>query len=190
VGTTRSRQAFICQPQQPATRLLAPYPMQPALTADEYQRTNRIGQHRAQASSSDFGFPDPSSAAAAQARGMASPRRHHGGAGGGSMSGPGYLPAFPPPAASAFDSYDPRGDASLALMYTPLQPNTANNRGQVGPGHRQTASMHQAYGHNPFAPGSSGASPILHQSGLSPGQSQQPRRASGGYGDGYGDYGP
>ncbi len=167
-----------------------PYPMQPALTAEDYQRTNRIGQHRAQASSSDFGFPDPSSAAAAQARGMASPRRHHAGSASGSVSGPGYLPAFPPPAASAFDSYDPRGDASLALMYTPLQPNAANNRGQMqASGHRQAASMHQAFGHNPFAPGSSGTSPILLQAGLGQGQ-QGLRRASGGYSDGYGDYGP
>jgi dual specificity protein kinase YAK1 len=170
------------------------YPMQPALTStmDEYQRTNRIGQHRANASSSDFGFPDPSSAAAAQARGLASPRRHHGG-GGGSISNPNYLPAFPPPAASAFDSYDPRGDASLALMYTPLQPNAAGRNQMAASGHRQASSMHHPYGtHNPFAPpGSSGTSPILPQVHLSPAQAQQQaaRRASGQYGGGgFGDY--
>lgn len=43
-----------------------------------------------------------------------------------------FMPAFPPPAATtsagpapAFDSFDPRGDSNMALLYTPLQPQSA-----------------------------------------------------------------
>lgn len=185
------------------------YPMQPALSAagmDDYARGGggSGSRHRAALStSSDFGFPEPSSA---HYGGSGLSPRRHGGMGGGSMSstsigggaGAGYLPAFPPPAASAFDSYDPRGDASMALMYTPMQPNAApqsaagQQQRHMGPppGHRQAASMHQfGASHNPFGaahsqPASAGNSPMLPPGHLSPGQQGQGqgqgRRASGG----------
>jgi hypothetical protein len=55
-----------------------------------------------------------------------------------------YLPAYPPAAASVLDTYDPRGDAAMVMMYTPLEPS------QV-----KTSDRHQQQdinSQNPFAP--------------------------------------
>lgn len=106
------------------------YRMQPPPPVLE--ASGRPSQHRS-GLSTDFGMMEPPSATSAS-----SPRTYGGAGGSGPNSA--YLPAFPPPAASAFDSYDPRGD-SMSMMYTPLQANAAGY-------HKASSSVSQQ---NPFA---------------------------------------
>jgi dual specificity protein kinase YAK1 len=84
-----------------------------------------------------------------------------------SHSSPGYLPAFPPPAATGgnpgFDGFDGR-DPSMGMMYTPLQPSQAYH--SPG-GHQARASFSGPY-HN----GSAGAPGSNNPFGGPPGQIQ------------------
>jgi dual specificity protein kinase YAK1 len=146
------------------------YRMQPPPPVLE--SSGRPSQHRS-GLSTDFGMLEPPSSAAAS---MSSPRAY--GSSGASSSNA-YLPAFPPAAASAFDSYDPRGD-SMSMMYTPLQPHSAGY-------HNKSGSVHQA---NPFAsvpnsPQYSGPNyPASPYSPRQPGGSR--KRSAGANGDPYG----
>jgi dual specificity protein kinase YAK1 len=108
-----------------------------------------------------------------------------------SHSSPGYLPAFPPPAATGgigsapssalgFDGFDGR-DPSMGMMYTPMQPSQAY-QGPPG-GHQARASFSGPY-HNGAAGGGPGSN---NPFGGPPGQGQgqaSPRynRRSQGYG--------
>lgn len=117
------------------------YGMQPPPPALE--NNSRVSQHRT-ALSQDFQMMStPSSSSMAPS----SPGRYglvtsgSGSSHGGNLS---YLPAYPPAAASVMDTYDPRGDATMAMMYTPLEPN------QVKPhDHHPSQTVNS---HNPFAP--------------------------------------
>jgi dual specificity protein kinase YAK1 len=102
-------------------------------------------------------------------------------------SSPGYLPAFPPPAATGgnsaigFDGFDGR-DPSMGMMYTPLQPNQYQGPGSAG-GHQARASFSGPYHNgNPGAPGSN--NPFGQQpQGQGQGQgSPRYQRRSQGYG--------
>lgn len=99
-----------------------------------------------------------------------------------------FMPAFPPPAATAsasaaaFDPFDPRGDSNMALLYTPLQPQTAyqppmpaSASASYG-GHGTSAGRHSMSGNlyysqqHPSAgrPGASGNNPFSSQQQHSP----------------------
>lgn len=104
-------------------------------------------------------------------------------------STPGYLPAFPPAAATGggssssagFDGFDSR-DPSMGMMYTPLQPSQAYHGG--GGGHQARASFSGPY-HNGNGPGSAAPGSNNPFGGPGPAQGQQsPRyqRRSQGYG--------
>jgi dual specificity protein kinase YAK1 len=144
------------------------YRMQPPPPVLE--SSGRPSQHRS-GLSTDFGMMEPPSSASA-----ASPRGY--GGNGGSSAGSSYLPAFPPAAASAFDSYDPRGDA-ISMMYAPLQ---QSNTGF----HKSSNSINPQQ--NPFATAPN--SPAYGGGGYanSPYSPRQPRKrsAGGGSGDPYG----
>lgn len=102
---------------------------------------------------------------------------------------PGFLPAFPPPAATGggpggFDAFDSR-DPSMGMMYTPLQPSQAYHTspsGGGGAGHQARASFSGPY-HNGSAAGSVPGSNNPFGGGAQQGQSS-PRyqRRSQGYG--------
>ncbi|KAJ9115094.1 hypothetical protein QFC22_005422 [Naganishia vaughanmartiniae] len=95
------------------------YGMQPPPPALE--NNSRVSQHRT-ALSHDFQMMSTSSASSLV---PSSPGRYSMMQSGNIHSDTGsrnYLPAYPPAAASVMDTYDSRGDAAMAMMYTPLEP--------------------------------------------------------------------
>lgn len=157
------------------------YRMQPPPPVLE--SSGRPSQHRS-GLSTDFGMLEPPSSSAG-----GSPRMYSGPAGlagvgaGGAGPNNAFLPAFPPPAASAYDSYDPRGD-SMGLGYTPLQ---ANPLGGGGAHYHKTAHS-TSYPSQQHHPGSSNMpygnsapnSPQYAQYASSPYSPRQPRRDDSG----------
>lgn len=106
---------------------------------------------------------------------------------------PGYLPAFPPPAATGgggagFDGFDNR-DPSMGMMYTPLQPSQAYH-GVGGGGHQARASFsgpyHNGHGHGQ---GSGSAAPGSNNPFGGNGQPQQQQQQQG-QGQGQGQASP
>lgn len=117
------------------------YGMQPPPPALE--NNSRVSQHRT-ALSHDFQMMSTPSASSLA---PSSPGRYSMLQSGNMNSDNGsrnYLPAYPPAAASVLDTYDPRGDAAMVMMYTPLEPS------QVKTSDRH--SQQDINSQNPFAP--------------------------------------